>query len=203
MPISKPHKLCFVHIPKTAGSSIETALDMKHAETLYTHYKYKLYSVTAQHLDLDSICKEIPESETYDIFTVVRNPFNRLVSEYKHYHKNWWAREFFNINDFEKFVDISLSLSKEERIFKFDNHLEPQINFLNREDLNVNIFKFEELSKLEEWLSKKTKQNIKLPHERKTEKTNYKDYYKSDHTLNQVKLFYKEDFDKFSYCMNF
>jgi len=198
MPISNTHKLCFVHIPKSAGSSVETALDMKHLECLYTHYKYKLYSVTAQHLYLSEICKEIPESEKYDIFTVVRNPFDRLVSEYKHYHKNWWAREFFNKN-FDEFVNTVFSLSKEERIFKFDNHLEPQVNFLNRPDLNVNVFKFEELPVLEQWLSEKTKQNIKLPHERKTEKTNYKDFYKAKKTYEIVENFYKEDLGKFSY----
>jgi hypothetical protein len=199
MPISNIHKLCFVHIPKTAGSSIETTLDMKHAECLYTHYKYKLYSVTAQHLDLDSICREIPETQNYDIFTVVRNPFDRLVSEYKHYHKNWWAREFFKIDNFEKFVDTALSLSKEERIFKFDNHLEPQINFLNRDDLKVNIFKFEDLYKLEEWLTEKIKQPIKLPHERKTEKTDYREFYKSESIYEKVKKFYEEDMKRFSY----
>lgn len=198
MPISNIHKLCFVHIPKCAGSSVETALDMKYPECLYTNYKYKLYSVTAQHLFLSEICKEITESEKYDIFTIVRNPFDRLVSEYKHYSKNWWAREFHGM-DFEKFAKTVFSLSKEERIFKFDNHLEPQVDFLNRPDLKVNIFKFEELKFLEEWLSEKTNKKIILPHERKTEKSNYKDFYKTEMIYEKVKHFYREDLEKFSY----
>lgn len=199
MPISNTHKLCFVHIPKSAGSSIETALDMKHPELLYTEYKYKLYSVVAQHLHLAEICKECPQTESYDIFTVVRNPFDRLVSEYKYYKQNWWSREFHGINSFESFVDTVFYMSEEERIFKFDNHLELQSNFLNRPDLHVKIFKFENLSILEEWLSEKTKQKIILPHERKAAKTDYKNFYASKNIYDKVEYFYRKDLEAFSY----
>lgn len=199
MPISNKHKLCFVHIPKTAGTSVEKVLNMNQSDSLFAHAKHKLYSVTPQHLHLAEICKEMPVAETYDIFTIVRNPYDRLVSEYKHFKKNWWAREFHDVSNFDDFVYKTLNLSPEERIFKFDNHLEPQVNFLNRSDLQVEIFRFEDLSPLEAWLSEKISTQVILPHERKTQSTDYRDFYTSKHLRDFVSEFYNKDFQAFSY----
>jgi chondroitin 4-sulfotransferase 11 len=200
MPLSYEHKFIFVHIPKTAGTSIEKALNLQQEISLYKKYKYKNYPVCPQHLFLSEIIKEIPTLKSFSVFTVVRNPFDRFVSVYLHFKKNFWAKEFFNLN-FEKFINICLKLPIAERRYKFDGHLEIQQNYLDY-NLPIHIFKFEELNNksLEEWLYKNFNLKINLSHENKTlNKLPYKEYYTKQSLIDKVAEFYAKDLESFFY----
>jgi hypothetical protein len=197
MPICLKNKLTFVHIPKTAGTSIEKALNIQHPECLYKLNKHNELPVCPQHMFLSEIINECEFTKKYTTFTVVRNPFDRLVSEFLFYEKTYWAKDYHKL-DFEEFVHVLIHLPDKKRRYAFDGHLEPQHFYLDYK-LPIHIFKFENLQPLEEWLSEKTSNTIKLPYElRNTSRTHYSDYY-SLKTLKKVTEFYKKDLELFKY----
>jgi hypothetical protein len=77
MIVSTNPKFIFLHIPKTAGTSIE--------EALYEFHDFD-YSDDV-HIDLMNYYDELPrkEFESFYKFTVIRNPFNLLYSTWAYY----------------------------------------------------------------------------------------------------------------------
>ena len=82
-------KVLFVHIPKTAGTTIETALGLKSAECLYDFQGKKADQiVTRQHLFASEYRNIIDNVDNLYRVSVVRNPYDRLVSAYHFAGKN-------------------------------------------------------------------------------------------------------------------
>lgn len=79
--------ILFIHIPKTAGLSIHNFLAAKGA--LVTSYDRYIFDVpcSSQHHHSDVLKQYlVPESIDY-CFTIVRNPLDRLISEFKYRHR--------------------------------------------------------------------------------------------------------------------
>ena len=197
MPICLKHKLLFLHIPKTAGTSIEKALNIQTPECLYFKGRYRTFPVCPQHLFFSEIVTDCPFVQTYTMFTIVRNPFDRFVSEFLFYKNTDWANQYHGLT-FEEFVHVATNLLAEKRRRVFDGHLEPQHYYLDYK-LPIHIFKFENLVPLEEWLSEKTNKQIKLPQELKNKtREHYTEYYNSN-TLEKISKFYEKDLELFNY----
>jgi len=89
MPILHNAKIIFVHIPKTGGGTIEKTLGIYGNDNngnweadhsiLYGRYKNKFL----QHLTISEI-KELKKKEfdTYRKVSFVRNPYDKIISEY-------------------------------------------------------------------------------------------------------------------------
>jgi len=77
MPISHEHKIIFIHVPKAAGTSITETLRMDDAG----HHPAQYYGL-----------KYPSQWKRYNKFTVVRNPWDRMVSnyEYARLDKSYW-----------------------------------------------------------------------------------------------------------------
>ena len=77
MPISHKHKVIFIHIPKNAGTSVLEALGIQE----FGHRKWFEYQYDYPN-----------EWETYLKFAIVRNPFDRFVSNYEYakMEKSYW-----------------------------------------------------------------------------------------------------------------
>ena len=120
MPVCHNLKLCFIHIPKTAGSSVEKMLGWSGEKHLIGKINPK-YNVCPQHLYWQELQQEVPEVVDYIKFSIVRNPYDRLVSEY-HYAKQRKCRphHFVKNLSFESFVDEISSL---HTVFGFWNIL--------------------------------------------------------------------------------
>ena len=97
MPFDRRRKLVFLHIPKTAGSSIEQALGLFgpwQNENLDTGFGLiqsrdllarNLSSNFLQHLSLTELEQLFPEVLVdAQLFTVVRDPWQRLLSSYRY-----------------------------------------------------------------------------------------------------------------------
>jgi len=125
MPINNNYTILFIHIPKCAGTSIEKFFDMQKLELLYLAkdiYKINNIAFSPQHLrgkDLkEKYAKDI--FDDYFKFSFVRNPYDRLVSEYfyqtkittinKPHFKNW----FFN---YFKKIDTDHKLTQTEFLY--------------------------------------------------------------------------------------
>ncbi|WP_273347006.1 sulfotransferase family 2 domain-containing protein [Alteromonas australica] len=143
--LNEKQAVLFLHIPKTAGTTIETWLENsgKFEQLLFSQKKPDDLNVTPQHLGYDTLAKlthGIKRPIEYK-FAIVRNPFDRLVSEF------FYRTKLNNINLgnspedlFSSWVVHNLTKYKRNKSI-FDNHLRPQSYYV---DKDVQIFKFED-----------------------------------------------------------
>ena len=88
MPISRDLNCVFIHIPKTGGTSIEAALDMQHKECFFADkgpdIRIDGYNYQPQHLTLSHLQEELNKDflDSAFKFTIIRNPYDRAISEY-------------------------------------------------------------------------------------------------------------------------
>lgn len=142
MPISYKHKFKFIHIPKTGGTSIEYMFGLRNERSLFISGKRTIeidgVMFTPQHLPHSEIIKRRPESKDWFSFTIVRNPYTRLVSEYISSHRAHTGRNFekFDESHFNKWIDNTLLQFN-------DDHKMKQVFFID-EPVNL-IIKFENL----------------------------------------------------------
>jgi len=219
MPICNDKKIIFVHIPKTGGSSIEQSLGMNSENNIYSLSPMKYTNIpvdrskfmytkgalesmwyrTPQHLTITQLFKIIPDAFTdeYKIFCVVRNPFERLVSEWAYIqnHPVTLPKDYKKMN-FEEFVYSVFKLPTFARLVLFDSHLETQKSFITNEtndiDFDINIFRFEKIDECFKWLGVEPVQTMTSHH------SLYKEYY-TPALEKFVAGIYKEDFDYFGY----
>ena len=136
LPIDK--KLFFVHIPKTAGNAVRTAMTafisnnarINKSEKEHEFASGKAQRIIGSHRSFNTrYFKNYLKSKNYKeskaSFCVVRNPFDLLASYHFHYAdnsktKNWidngWANvnSYHNINSFEQFIDLYTSIDPED-----------------------------------------------------------------------------------------
>ena len=134
--------ILFIHIPKCGGSSIcdsfknlgyNVILEMKGLPI-----QSSLIS-SPQHLTSRQLLSIIDFNNIDEIFTIVRNPFERIKSEYKWAHRT--CKNIEDFEDYEKWVFNSLDSAEKNKSFN-DNHFLPMHEFIS--ELNVcKIFKFE------------------------------------------------------------
>jgi len=162
MPISHAENIIFIHIPKTGGGSIEKSLGIfgednngslnPNLNILYGKKNNKLL----QHLTISEI-KGIKNKEykTYKKITFVRNPFDKLLSEYfwriQRYGKNKIDFKYFLMEEAiprkNKINTYVKNFYKDEKIISsMDIHYMEQYKFLiNNNNLDVDsIGKFED-----------------------------------------------------------
>ena len=220
--ISDPDKFIFIHIPKTAGRSIEAVLRkrFKHATT---RSQDPNWSWTTQH---DSII-EYDVSMTnplsdYFTFAFVRNPWSRIVSLWKHLQcpkvpgkpSLGWANiagSSISSIGFEEFVFNFAKIIKGAQNAHWWNPYRkymftaPQLNFITNENNEMNldfIGRFENLQNDFEHVCKKLNiDKATLPHVNKTpmKKKPYQEYYQSQKCIDEVAKLYKKDIDFFKY----
>ena len=177
------HKCIFVHVPKTAGLSIATALGWCPQNT----------EVGNIHLTL----KEYRDQNTFAVFmdyfkfAIVRNPFDRLVSYYHYFLQN--ARNKINPDiNFHDFITTGMNLYTSK----------PQMDFLTFEPKEIGkcdfIGRYENLENDWKIISKTLGIDKDLLHINKSQHDNYKQYY----TPELKKWVYDKhliDFETFNY----
>lgn len=200
MPIFHNTKILFIHIPKTVGSSIEKYLEQKeniklneekNVMNLFSYVAHDGLPSSYQHLTYKDIIKFYPNSKDYKIFCCIRNPYDRLVSEY-HYQislKTWESNSELQA-DFTKFVKFYLGNKS-----MFDNHKLPQHKFIESCEKEIKILKYENLQEeFKEYFGEELKYHIL----QSIDRTNYKYYYIAE-TKEIVYNYYKDDFNIFGY----
>lgn len=146
--------LIFIHIPKTGGSFIERNLK---------NIKFKIFNkktIFGGHQNYKWFNKNIVNINTYDIFTIVRNPYNRIISAFYYLIKPERIEgdkkeiEYLgNPLNLSTFIDNIYNEYKINKINKINRyiHITLQYKFLindeNKIASNISIFKYETLDK--------------------------------------------------------
>ena len=202
MPYFKKLKLFFIHIPKTGGSSVENFLykycDLQ--KTMDTFYSINTCSIklnkhSLQHATYNEILK-CSYNFNFDIkklkiLTIVRNPYDRLVSELFYNGR-------INLNSPKEFVENQIEIFLTDD-YNYDNHKLPQYKFIthnNKLVKNIIIMKNEFLNKeMYDYGFKDFNENANKTYKGKIN-------YQSLLNNNAKKLiydYYKKDFDYFGY----
>ncbi len=214
MPISHDKKFIFVHLVKTAGSSIEKALNLQKKNELYgfedkegNHIenaegmKFNLGKpkeerlLCLQHLTAAQIrarySKEIWDS--YFKFAFVRNPWELVVSQYSYVtQRREGLRQLLKITpetSFEDFVmNTRLGVSPQHR-FLVGEEGEVIVDFVGR---------FERLAEDFGKVCERIGVEASLPMANKSKHDHYRDYY-NEKTKNRVSRVFAKDIELFGY----
>lgn len=164
MPAFHDHKLLFIHVPKTAGMSIEHALGMRlrwpqlDTDTIFGPYDgQQLQHLTCRQI-LDYGFLSQADFDAYFKFAFVRNPYDRLVSEY--FFDRRWNQRTKDL-DFSAFVDYLADRLQQQKVFA---HYRPQSDFVfddNGELMVDFVGRFECLDK--DWERLQQRAGLELP----------------------------------------
>lgn len=203
--ICRLRNIFFVHIPKTAGTSIEKVLFANHSFCNAPDYE-SLYGWDSNygwlnHLTVDEarVLKGDFFAKVPTVFTVIRNPWDRLVSEF------FWKRlQIVAKIDFKDFVEL---LYRKEHAqlapcyraaVALRQHIRPQSDFVSC-DLPLHIIRFENLElEFEQLMSEIGQHRISLERKRASDHRDYREYY-SEGTAGMVYDVYRDDVDAFGY----
>lgn len=186
--ISEKHKSIFVHIPKTAGTSIEKKLG------LFEDFQRGVQD----HRTIIELrnSMEIMDFKKYFKFSFVRNPWDRVFSWYRNVMRDPIHRKGQNIPDdcsFAQFLEC----------FSTNLVLKPQLYWLEDEkgDIPLDfIGRFENLSEDFKKVSKAIGiKEADLPHYLSSQKPDYRDFY-NEKTKKIVESTYIKEIKMFNYC---
>ena len=189
-------KVIFLHIPKTAGTSIRN--------TLFFNPPFRGIDQYGKHHTTREILYLIGKEEWDAAFTFcfVRNPWGRLLSQHNYFVRkkiisgesvdfNYWAK---------KSIDYALEF---DPLKKQNKHFYPACDWMKDEHNNLLlpdfIGKFETVGKDFQLICEKLNWKPELKRMNiAPQKLNHRDHY--DTALNDlVHLFYKEDIERFDY----
>lgn len=200
VPISHEHRCLFVHIPRTGGTSIEKMLGIHrdwptlHWECLHGRLTLGSEEYQLQHLSYLEAAQFIPNSSLVGCFTftIVRNPWDRIVSEY------FWRGGDGAIENFTRFVKrVRNWVVQRHELIGRNCHLRPQVEFLDAPGLFVG--RFENLNSDVGRICERLQLNgLDLPHEMKTGHRHYTQYY-TDAARNCLEEAYGQDIEAFGY----
>lgn len=211
MPTFHKIKTVFVHIPKTAGTSI--------VDTLYDINGHDTSEYFDKHESVSDIMSYLNWIKFYDYtkFTVVRNPYDRLVSWFHYYRSFWLNREHGERPCSEKCISEFMKGNFNDWVAKLKPYhdstcqtdvacpfhiISPQYRYLidSHERIMLDfIIRYENLN--EDWglVSRALKiEHRNLPVSNKTEHKHYSEYY-NESSISKVERIYKKDLDLFKY----
>jgi hypothetical protein len=213
MPYYKKDNILFIHIPKTGGSSIENYFYNKYnmdktQESLYSNGMCnKDIKHSFQHCTMNEIINynhlfKINFNQELFIFTCVRNPYDKIISEL------FFRKKIDSDSTLEKIENNIELLFNDNNYIYYDNHRRPQHLFITDKDgkihKNIVVLKTEELNNsmikmgftdfnnydnVTNSYSYLNKDDIK-----------YKKYLNSK-IIRMIHFYYKKDFEIFNYKM--
>jgi hypothetical protein len=188
----------FIHIPKTGGTTIESFLKDNNIHVgRYGNLKkcnlMDKYHCSANFYNLHK-----------DNFTIVRNPYDKIISAYKWRNKGNLSNDKLNKWIYDKLYHFDISIYKDK---EDNNIILPQYDFIYKENKSIcpNIFKLEEINHVCDFMNKKFDINKEkcLTYLNKTsvnkQKSNLNKNDLNDMSLFLINNIYKKDFEYFNY----
>lgn len=180
--INHKQKWGYIHIPKTGGTSLTKLLQKQpHTEVITGH---------------DSIRVFIPYSD-YFIFTIVRNPFTRILSAYYHgMRKREYDYSFGNFLKNTNYLNLTLlpqtfyvnsKTAKISYIGKYEDYNESVKNIFNKLGYKLNTIPHLNYNPIYD------------KHPNLKQEKYYKHLYTEEWMKDLVRERYKDDFKQFNY----
>lgn len=186
----KDTNFIFIHINKTAGTSIIKVI----GKPFRKHLTAKEIISTIGQKKWDSAYK----------FTVIRNPWDKVVSQYKHNIKmnsNNMAKKHI---EFKDWVSCTYGINKDAKYYGRPQMFLPQVEWLKNYKNEIDIDKIIRFENLNEGINNVFKTlGIKheLPHVNRTVKTDYKKFYDNE-SKKIIADWFHEDIDVFGYSFD-
>jgi len=183
----KIKEFVFIHINKTGGTSVISIIG----------------KAFRKHLTAKDVIKYIGQKKwdnTYK-FTVIRNPWDRVVSQYKFRTKTNKSKMQENPLSFNEWVK---KVFEENDPFYFGKRPQmyiPQVDWLkdNNGEIHIDkIIRFESLNKEFKEVADYLGIDNNLPHLNSTKKANYHDFYDQE-TKAIIDKWFREDIETFNY----
>jgi len=179
-------KPLFIHINKTAGSSIAKSLDITETHLTLREYEERYQNLFNEELPLD-----------IEIWTAIRNPFDKVSSEYfyriKHNQNNMKSEPI----EFDEWIKQAYD---EKNILYRDREImfKPHLNWIDSDrEYTFNFIRFESL--YDDYNKLRSKFDGKpLVWKKKSSNSNYKEMY-SDYSKSVIEKEFKIDLDRFNY----
>jgi hypothetical protein len=178
-------RFVFIHINKTGGSSVEKALNIPHEHKTALE---KLAEIGQERWDRKLT------------FTIVRNPWDKVVS---HYHYRVTTNQT-GLGDkpigFREWVKRAYG-NQDAFYYDTPKMFMPQIDWIadeNGEILVDEIVHFENLESEFDDVQRKLGLNKTLPHIRRSNRGNYREYYDQE-TIEIVRKWFERDIERFGY----
>ena len=207
MLISDSKKFIFVHISKTAGTSIRAALQpyaiqspqgklhsfLRRFDLPKDYHQFKF----SKHAHLTAAEKKLPINvyQEFFKFAVVRNTWGRLVSSY---HSDYGLKSGRNpTKNYKAPIDFYDYLKKQRKRQNFQ--LERITNLAGELDLDF-MLRFEQLHDDIQLLAEKLEIKVELPHQNYSfrKHSNYQDYY-DERSRNYVAEFWAQEIELLGY----
>ena len=200
MIINHKYKFIFIHIQKTAGTSITNSLSNL-PETENLHHSHSMINLLNSN-----------EYEDYFKFCFVRNPFDRLLSWYnmilkKGSHNDWSKYILENSNNFSEFLELT-DIIIERNPLELQSSVDypksisyNQLDYITDRLGNIRcdfIGRFENLENDFYSITNYIGVDIKIKHLNKFEHKPYSEYY-NDLDVKLVENLYKRDLEYFNY----
>ena len=185
-------KLFFFHIPKCAGTSVESILRKKSDTEMLFSKISQGFPCTPQHFH-KSMVDTLVDINAISSFAIVRHPLLRMISQYK------WQVKKRAIDpekiDFNEYISKSFSSVRDNAFFG-DNHFRPMVDFV---DSRTRVFLLErDVSDLEVYLSDFLGEDVSLKSDNRTDILGL-NLNISKNSLEIINDFYHKDFLYFSY----
>ncbi len=182
----------FVHIPKCAGISVNKAL---------------FNSLAGGHTTLDQYINifEPKYFQSYFKFTIVRNPWDRVVSAYtflKGGGLNKWDNKFYEeeIAQHKDFNDFVKNWLNQDNIYKH-HHFKPQLHYLQDKYKKVSVDFIAYLEQLDQdfpYICEKIGKKVALPKHNAVKRDDYRAFY-DEETQSIVADIYSNDIAYLNY----
>lgn len=194
-------RICYIRIPKSASTALCRTILLTRFAGLQARdtTPEEINILSDLHLD-----KSVTERNDMTFFTVVRNPFARIVSVYREFfesghkpflYENYLFGIFKQGFSFQEFVEVVRRIPDRLK----DQHLKPQSMFLEyyeRRNIPVMIMDLENPEQIDQFLGERglrfeafNESNVRY---------DYRAYYDRQ-TLSDVSALYKQDVERFGY----
>lgn len=202
MPIFYSSQLIFIHIPKTAGSSIDRFFFQKEGKDINTlsqsyHHLFgfdddPIFHRPLQHFFFYQIQQKFPTWEDFNYLSVVRNPYDRAVSDYFYSEKELRTPR-------GPFADFLKDFLDPANMEKYRGHPSPQYQYLEGcPSDKLTLLRFETLG--EDFL-RAFGEPLTVHDNYSIRERDYRTYYTVE-TAKIVEDYYQEDFRRFHYPAN-
>ncbi len=181
---SDEYSCCFIHIPKTGGTSIERAFGWYQGNRGDQDHKTLLDKIESGAID-----------DSTFVFTFVRNPWDRMVSWYRNVIRDERKRKRLKYSPREKFSTfVEKTINREQFL--------PQTHWVENPEGHISmnfVGRFENLqSDFDIVCQQVGKELVTLPHEVASKSVDYREFYdlKSKQLVSE---FYSRDIVEWGY----